>query len=80
MKNEDVLVLSKEQKEVASEALKAYFDENFELAIGGLQATLLLDFITQYLGKFYYNNGIMDAYAAMQEKLEDLYLLLKEEH
>lgn len=79
MKKRDRQVqLTKEEKQAGSEALKEYLMAEFELEVGGLQAEILLDFITEHIGIDYYNHGISDAYRFMMEKTEDLYLLMKE--
>lgn len=47
--------------------------------IGDLQAGLLVDFIAQNIGVYYYNKAIADSMSFIAEKTEDLYLLMKDE-
>ncbi|MDR2903137.1 MAG: DUF2164 domain-containing protein [Clostridiales bacterium] len=76
-KKEPVIRLNKEEKEDAKELLKAYLSEHFDLEIGNLPSEMLLDFITEKIGGYYYNRAVEDAIGFMAEKTEDLYLLMK---
>ena len=71
--------LPKEEKLKAAAKIREYIKENFEAEIGNLQAGIFLDFITQHVGIYYYNKGIADSLALMTEKMDDLYLLMKDE-
>ena len=53
-------------------AIRAYFAENQDESIGDLKAGLLLDFFVQKLGPPVYNQGIKDAQAYFQARIEDL--------
>jgi uncharacterized protein (DUF2164 family) len=76
---DDVIQLTKEQKEDASSKLKEYVAENFDVDIGNLQAGIFLDHITKHIGIYYYNKAIADALSFMTEKTDDMYLLMKDE-
>ena len=78
-RKEEIIALSKEQKENAKEKLKEYIEENFELKIGNLQAEIFLDFITENIGIYYYNKSVADALSFMTERIDDMYLLMKDE-
>jgi len=78
-KKKDVIILTKEQKENAIDGIKDYISKNFELEIGNLQSDMFLDFITEQIGVYYYNKAIIDSMTAMTDKVDDLYLLLKNE-
>ena len=71
--------LTKEQKTVAANKIKEYVSENLDAEISGLQSEIFADFISEELGRFYYNKGIADAFTHMTEKTEDLYTLTKDE-
>ena len=75
----DVIELRKDQKTYAANIIQNYISENFDTEISGLQASFLVDFISENLGKCYYNNAIADSIAFMIEKTEDLYLIMKNE-
>ena len=75
----DVMEITKEQKAYAADIIRDYVSENFDTEISGMQAGFFVDFISENLGKFYYNNAIAESIAFMTEKAEDLYLLMKNE-
>ena len=68
--------LSKNEREKAAELVKEYLDREFGLDAGRLQAALFVDFLAERLGPCFYNNGVRDAIAFMEEKTEDMVLLL----
>lgn len=64
--------LSKESKDTMLEDLKKWFLNERDEEIGDLAAILLLDFITEKLGKEFYNKGIRDCIAQLSVNVEDL--------
>jgi len=78
-KNENVINLTKEQKMNAVAKLKHYLSENFDMDAGNLETEFFLEYITKNIGVFYYNNAVADSLAFINEKTEDLYLLMKDE-
>jgi uncharacterized protein (DUF2164 family) len=71
------IVLSKDVKPKVLEDIKRYFSEERDEDIGDLAAGLLLDYITENIGPYYYNQAIKDACRFMGEKVEDMYGLEK---
>jgi len=71
--------LTKEQKAIAVEKLKEYISDNFEITAGNLQTGLLLDFISENIGGYYYNKAVTDCLEFIKDKIDDMYLLLKDE-
>lgn len=67
------LELEKKTKEKAIEEIKKFFWNERDEEIGDLAAILVLDFITEKVGPIFYNHGIKDAVAFMNETAEDLY-------
>ena len=78
-KQENQLELPKEQKTAAAQKIKDYLRENLELEIGTLQADLFVDFLNRNIGAYYYNRALGDAFSFFTEKLDDLYILMKDE-
>jgi len=78
-KKETALKLSKEQKLAAVGYIKDYLQDNFEIEIGNLQSEIFLDSITEKIGPFYYNIAVADSIGTMTERVEDLYVLMKDE-
>jgi len=79
-KKEPAIALSKEQKAAAAAKIKGYIADNFDVNIGSLQSEIFLDFITDNIGIYYYNQAVADTQAVMSDKIEDLYLLMKDEN
>jgi len=78
-KKKEVFSLTREQKERAIAKIKNYVLENFDIEVGNLQTEMFLDFISENMGSYYYNQGIADSMAFMADKTEDFYLLMKDE-
>ncbi len=64
--------LEKPERDALSRALVLYLKEELDLEIGGMDAILLLDFISEKLGPHYYNQALHDARAHLRAKLENL--------
>ena len=78
-RKEPVIELSKEQKKNAAAKIREYITENFEFEIGSLQAEIFLEFINDNIGVYYYNNAVADSLSFINKKVDDLYLLMKDE-
>lgn len=63
---------SKEEREEITAALQDYLKDELELEAGGLAASLLVDFITERLGGYYYNRGLYDAQALLSKRADEL--------
>lgn len=74
---ESLFTLSKEERADAIEKLTEYLDQNLDIELGNLQGELLLDFLSEKIGIYYYNQGVSDSIKMMNEKVEDLYLLIR---
>lgn len=61
---------SKEQNELIIRKLQVYFDEELDQDLGQFEAEFLLDFFTDEIGAYYYNQGLRDARKVMESKLE----------
>lgn len=69
--------LTDEQQKVGIEAIKLFFSEERDEDLGDLAAMLILEFIGEHFGPYFYNKGIADAKDYLQEKVDDLYSLEK---
>ena len=69
---------SKDQQAEIREALKKYFLTELEIEISDLQADLMIRFLDEKVGRYYYNLGVMDTMTAVKEQAENLVLLIKE--
>jgi uncharacterized protein (DUF2164 family) len=52
--------------------IKLYFSEELNQSIGQFDAGFLLDFFTEEIGPYYYNRGLLDAQAVIEEKVESI--------
>ena len=59
-----------EQRLLAS--IQRYCAENLDEDVGELKAKLLLDFCVREIGPSVYNQAILDAQAAMQDKIAEI--------
>ena len=78
-KREPIVLLTKEQKANSTAKIKEYLKDNFEIEAGNLQTEMFLDYITENIGIYYYNRAVADSMAFVSDKVEDLYLLMKDE-
>lgn len=72
MKNEDQIIISKEKKEEMRFAIKKFFKEERNEELGDLASDIVLDFFIKEIAPEAYNQGIMDSYNFLNERLEDM--------
>lgn len=63
-----LISIPKEMKDQMISRIQAYFQEERDEEIGELGADLLLDIFMKELGPYYYNQGIADAKALVEER------------
>ncbi len=64
--------LEKAARDGLARALADYLKTELDVEIGGMDAILLLDFISERLGPHYYNQALHDAHAHLHAKFEAL--------
>lgn len=64
--------LDKSQKDHLVVQLQRYFDDELEVELGQFDADFLLDFISQHMGRIFYNQGVYDAQAVLDSKIESV--------
>ncbi|HEY8615816.1 DUF2164 domain-containing protein [Phenylobacterium sp.] len=64
--------LEKPVRDAMARALTRYLKDELDVEIGGMDAVLLVDFLGETLGPHYYNQGLADAQAILQAKLEQI--------
>jgi len=72
-------ILSKEQIETAKYKIQEYLAVNFDSEIGGLEAEMFLDYLVKHVGGYCYNKAVADSMGFITERIDDLYLLMKDE-
>ena len=63
--------LDAEQKKYIVQKIQLYFNDELDQDIGSFDAEFLLDFFSENIGAFYYNQGLLDAEAVINKKLDD---------
>ena len=76
MKNK---VLTDEQRKVLIEKIKTYFLDELDFEIGDLKSGFILNFIEKDIIPIYYNNAVYDCMKFINEKTDDMQILIKEE-
>jgi uncharacterized protein (DUF2164 family) len=64
--------LEKPVRDGLARALARYLKDELEVEVGGMDAMLLLDFVSERLGPHYYNQGLYDARALLQARIDAL--------
>ncbi|WP_229754324.1 DUF2164 domain-containing protein [Fictibacillus barbaricus] len=64
--------MSKEIKEEMIDRIQAFFIKERGEEIGNLAAEQVLDFITEEMASYFYNEGIEDSISALQLRMENL--------
>lgn len=76
-KKKKLIEFTREQLEDIVPDVKEHIEDVLDAEATDLKARLTLNFVTERLGDYYYNQGVEDAIAAMSQKLEDVYLLMR---
>jgi uncharacterized protein (DUF2164 family) len=63
---------SKQEKEILVSKLQAYMNKELEFDLGQFDAEFLIDFISEELGNYYYNRGLYDAKARVDDKVNEI--------
>jgi len=64
--------LSNDDRALIVQRIKLYFNDELGQSIGQFDAGFLLDFFTEEIGPYYYNRGLIDAQAVIEERLESI--------
>jgi uncharacterized protein (DUF2164 family) len=62
----------KEERAAIVLRIQRYFVEELESEIGTIPAELLLNFFTEQIGPFYYNQGLGDAQAVLGRMVDNI--------
>ena len=63
---------SKEQRESMVQKLQTYFDNELDHQLEQFDAEFLLDFFSKEIGAYYYNQGLYDARAIFESRIESI--------
>ena len=59
-----------EEKRALVRKVRDYFDAEIDYPIGEIPAEMLLNFLQEEIGAYYYNKGLHDAQAALRAQME----------
>jgi len=62
----------KEERAAIVSRIQRYFVDEMESEIGAIPAELLLNFFTEQIGPFYYNQGLGDAQAVLVRMVDNI--------
>lgn len=66
------ITLQRETKAELVSKLQHYFATELQQEIGAFDAEFLLDFFSEQMGGYFYNQGLADALATFEGKLEEI--------
>lgn len=66
------LQFSNAQKQQVIKQIQQYFEQELDQDIGDFDAEFLLDFFSEKVGAYYYNQGLHDARALLDDKLDTI--------
>lgn len=63
---------SKQEVEAIVKKIQTYFETELDQELGQFDAEFLLDFFAKEVGSYFYNRGLYDAQALMQNRVEEI--------
>jgi len=63
---------SKAEKDILVAKIQRYFEAELDQELEQFDAEFLLDFFSREVGPYYYNRGLNDARALIQDKIETI--------
>lgn len=63
---------SEEEKTILVNKIQAYFSNELDQDIEQFDAQFLLDFFSEQVGPYFYNQGLFDAKRLIEEKVESI--------
>lgn len=69
-KNGDKIAFSRDEKRALVLKVRDYFDTELDQPIGDIGAEMLIDFLQEDIGAFYYNKGLHDAQALLRQQID----------
>ena len=66
------------EKDQIIDKVKIYFRDQLDQDIGSFDAEFLIDFFSKEVGAYFYNQGLYDAQALLNEKTEEIGYLIQD--
>lgn len=67
-----MIKFSNEETKILTHKIQLYFSEELDQELGQFSAQFLLDFFAEEIGPYYYNQGLLDAQALLESRIESL--------
>jgi len=67
-----ILNLTPQQESEATDKIKRFMDERFELKLGSFEVAEILELFTTEIAPHYYNRAIFDVQTALKERFESI--------
>lgn len=66
------ITFDKPEREAIVAKIQRYFVDELDSRIGAIPAELLMQFLSEEIGAFYYNQGLADAQAVFAKSIDDV--------
>jgi len=67
-----MIEFSQQEKEEIVKKIQQYFSVEMDQEMGSFDAQFLLDFFSEQLGAYFYNQGLSDALKTVETKIDDI--------
>jgi uncharacterized protein (DUF2164 family) len=66
------ITFTREEREVICRKIQLYFQEELAQELGQFDAGFLLDFFAEEIGPYFFNRGLYDAQAILENRMENI--------
>jgi len=63
---------SKDETDILTQKIQQYFNAELDQEIGQFPARFLLDFVSEEIGVYFYNRGLLDARIVLESRIESV--------
>jgi uncharacterized protein (DUF2164 family) len=66
------ITFTRDERDIICRKIQLYMREELEQEVGQFDAGFLLDFFAEEIGPYFYNRGLYDAQAILENRLENI--------
>jgi uncharacterized protein (DUF2164 family) len=66
------ITFTRDERDIICRKIQLYMREELEQDVGQFDAGFLLDFFAEEIGPYFYNRGLYDAQAILENRLENI--------
>jgi uncharacterized protein (DUF2164 family) len=66
------ITFTREEREVICRKIQLYFQEELAQELGQFDAGFMLDFFAEEIGPYFFNRGLYDAQAILENRMENI--------